>query len=168
MASVHRLVLAVADGPNSRGIDPDLGQRLAQGQRAAFAERAVVFPGAALVAVAFNEQFGIGIGLQRPGDTGNVRLFSVQNHRAVKIEMHRVSRQLLAVNIHGGEVSPVGGRGNGPGHVWRRRGGGCGIAFGLADWLGIQIRRRSWVARRGRMRQICGCVIIVVVATGGG
>jgi len=78
MASVHRPVLAIADGPNSRGIDPDLGQCLAQGQRAAFAEGAVVLPGAALVAVAFDEQFGIGVGLQRPGDTGNLRLLPVQ------------------------------------------------------------------------------------------
>ena len=78
MASVHRPVLAIADGPNSRGIDPALGQRLAQGQRTPFTERAVVFPGSALVAVAFNEQFGIGVGLQRPGDTGNLRLLPVQ------------------------------------------------------------------------------------------
>ena len=56
VAGIGRLVLAVADGADAVGADAELGQRLAGGQRAAFAERAVVFLRAALVAVALDEQ----------------------------------------------------------------------------------------------------------------
>src|SRR5208283_3976749 len=58
MARVNRFVFAVADGPDARGVHADLGQRLAQRQRAAFAERAVVFLRATLVTMTFDEQLG--------------------------------------------------------------------------------------------------------------
>ena len=109
MARVHRLVLSVADRPNSPGINAQPGQRLAQSQRAAFAEGAVVFPGAALVAVALDEQSGSGIGVERPGHRGHIRLLALLNHGAVKFEMHGVGSEFLAINICAGDISPVGG-----------------------------------------------------------
>jgi hypothetical protein len=59
VAGVHRLVLAVADGADARRVNAILGQRLARGQRAAFAERAVVFLRAAFVAIALDEQLRV-------------------------------------------------------------------------------------------------------------
>src|SRR6185503_19780084 len=49
VAGIGRLVLAIADGADAAGINARLGQRLAGGQRTAFAEGAVVFFRAALV-----------------------------------------------------------------------------------------------------------------------
>ena len=46
-------------------VNAQFGQRLAHRQRAAFAERAVVFLRAALVAIALDEQLGARIGAQR-------------------------------------------------------------------------------------------------------
>src|SRR5271165_3995381 len=61
VGGVHRLVLAIADGADARRIDAVLGQRLAGGQRAAFAKRPVVFLRAALIAVALDEQLQVRI-----------------------------------------------------------------------------------------------------------
>ena len=65
---IHRTVLAVADGLNPRRIHTQLGQRLAQRQRPAFAERPVVFLRATLVAIAFNPQQGAWIFAQGIGN----------------------------------------------------------------------------------------------------
>ena len=62
VAGVNRLVLAVADGADAHRVNAQLGQRLARGQRAAFAERAVVFLRAALVAIALDEQLRVRVG----------------------------------------------------------------------------------------------------------
>ncbi len=68
MAGINRFVLAVAEGANPRRIKPHFGQGLTRGQRAAFAERTVVFLGAALVAITLNGQLGAGIRVQGRGD----------------------------------------------------------------------------------------------------
>ena len=64
MAGINGFVLAVADGANAVRADARLGQGFTGGQRATFAECSVVFICAALVAVAFDEQFVGGVGGQ--------------------------------------------------------------------------------------------------------
>ena len=54
VARVHRPVFAVADGVHTARVDAQADEFLAHGQRAALAQGAVVFLGAALVAVAFD------------------------------------------------------------------------------------------------------------------
>ena len=56
VAGVSRLVLAERLGKDAHRVHAQFGQRLARRQRAAFAERAVVFLRAALVAIALDEQ----------------------------------------------------------------------------------------------------------------
>src|ERR1039458_2969165 len=56
VGGIRRLVFAVTDGADAHGVNPGLGQCLAQRQRAAFTERTVVFLRAALVAISLDEQ----------------------------------------------------------------------------------------------------------------
>src|SRR5690348_17757033 len=84
VGGIHRLVFAVADGANAVRADASLGQRFAGGQRAAFAERAIVFLRAAFVAIAFDEQLVTGIGAQSRGHSGNAVLLTAPDDRAVE------------------------------------------------------------------------------------
>src|ERR1035437_479348 len=72
VAGVGGFVLAVADGADARRVNARLGQRFAEGERAAFAERAIVFFRAAFVAVAFDEQLVAGVRRERRSDGRNV------------------------------------------------------------------------------------------------
>jgi hypothetical protein len=107
VAGVNRLVLAVADGADAHRVNAQLGQRLAGGQRAAFAERAVVFLRAALVAIALDEQLRARVGTQRAGNGLQIRLLAVTNDRAVVGKMNCVGRQRSRVRNHVANIQPV-------------------------------------------------------------
>src|SRR5674476_1411708 len=83
VAGVGGLVLAVADGADARRVNARLGQGFAERERAAFAERAVVFFRAAFVAIAFDEQLVAGTRCERRGDGGNIRLLAFFPRRAI-------------------------------------------------------------------------------------
>jgi hypothetical protein len=89
---VNGLVLAVADGADAHRVNAQFGQRLAQRQRAAFAERAVVFLRAAFVAIAFDEQLRARVRAQRGGNGLKIRLLAVSYGGAVVGKMNRVRR----------------------------------------------------------------------------
>src|ERR1017187_4688921 len=72
VAGVGGLVFAVADGADARRVNARLRERLAEGERAAFAERAIVFFRAAFVAVAFDQQVVAGVRRERRSDGGNI------------------------------------------------------------------------------------------------
>ena len=114
MAVRRRLVLAITAGEDAHRVNVQLGQRLAGGQRAAFAERAVVFLRAALVAIALDQQLGAGVRLQRLGHHHQLGALGAWNDRAVKLEVNCVRRECRAVDTHAVEVTfrrrPAAGR----------------------------------------------------------
>ena len=99
MAGISRLVFAVADGANPVGINPQFCQRFAGGQRTAFAEGTIIFFSTAFIAIAFDQQFGIGISVKRGGDGLDARLFAVTNDGAVVGKMNGVSSQGITVLV---------------------------------------------------------------------
>src|ERR1035437_8553448 len=72
VAGVGGFVLAVTDGADARRGHARPGQGFAERERAAFAERAVVFFRAAFVAVAFDQQLVAGVRRERRSDGGNI------------------------------------------------------------------------------------------------
>ena len=90
--------LAEAHGVDAVGRNAGGHEQFAQRLRAAFAERAVVFFRAALVAVAFDEQVGRGVlGFELRGDLRHFRGFAGFHVRAVILEVHRLRGELRAV-----------------------------------------------------------------------
>jgi len=104
VAGVHGPVLAVADGADAFGGNAAFDERLAQRQRAPFAQSTIVFLRAALVAVALDEQFDGRIGFQRGSDSFDVRQLALFDHRAVEIKMHRVRGERSAIREHALEL----------------------------------------------------------------
>src|ERR1700721_2697308 len=93
MAGIHRLILAVTDGADTLRINASFAQSLTQRQGTAFTEGAVVFFRAAFIAVAFNQQFHVGVSRQSRRHGSDVGLFAVLHDGTVKFEMNRVSRE---------------------------------------------------------------------------
>lgn len=71
MTRVCRTLFTVADRANPRGCDAFRFQRALRGLRAAFAEREVIFVGAALVAMSFECDGPIGLLAEQVGILAN-------------------------------------------------------------------------------------------------
>src|ERR1700756_3233953 len=84
MAGIERALLAVADGADAAGVDAEGDQILLGLVGAAGAEREVVLLGAALVAMAFDEQVVLRIFLQ-PGGRGGQRRLRVGGQRRIVV-----------------------------------------------------------------------------------
>src|SRR5579859_6774382 len=100
MTGIRRLVLAIALRENALSINTLLAQGGAGGESAMITQGAVIFFRTAFVAVAFDHQFGAGIGFQGIGNALNIGFFGAQNGGAIKLEMNGVTGPSRAVGLH--------------------------------------------------------------------
>src|SRR6185369_10151899 len=97
MRNRHGFVLAEADGVEAGRVDAEPDQFLAQSQGAPFAEGAIVFLGAAFVAVAADLDGDRGVALQLPGHGLDIGQLAGFKNRTVVFEMDGVGVEEFVV-----------------------------------------------------------------------
>src|ERR1051325_5248634 len=88
VARINRPVLAITDGLDAGRIDVQAAESFAHCQGAPFAQGAIVFSGATLVAMTFNEQLGTGAAFAIFGHRLDLRLLERIDRGAVVRKMH--------------------------------------------------------------------------------
>src|SRR2546423_1666788 len=93
VVGVYGLVVVEADGVNAACIDAGFNEFFANGLRAAFAKRAIVFVRAAFVAMSFDFYCVGGVGFEIIGNGSHLGMFRWFHYGAVVFEMDRVGFQ---------------------------------------------------------------------------